>query len=266
VKISEQWITRERVGAVTVITLNRPEAYNALDLQLGEELLDALIECDEDRGVRAVVLTGAGRAFCAGGDIRAMDASGSAGGAAAFLKKLTVFLHSAVATMAWMPKPVIAAVNGPAAGAGFSLALAADLILAAHGATFTMAYTKIGLCPDGSSTYFLPRLVGGKRAFDLICSNRILTATQAQDLGLVAEVFPDQEFRARAREFAARLAAGPTQALSRAKRLLSLGAGGTLETQMEHERTAIAECGRTEDFREGIRAFLEKRAPTFAGR
>lgn len=174
--MSEQRVTRERVGAVTVITLNRPEAYNALDLQLGEELLDALIECDEDQGVRAVVLTGAGRAFCAGGDIRAMDASGSAGGAAAFLKKLTVFLHSAVATVSWMPKPVIAAVNGPAAGAGFSLALA------------------------------------------------------------------------------------------RAKRLLSLGTGGSLETQMEHERGAISECGRTEDFREGIRAFLEKRAPTFAGR
>lgn len=264
--MGEQTIISERVGAVATITLNRPESYNALNLQHAEELLDALIACDEDQGIRAVVLTGAGRAFCSGGDIRAMNASTSTGGAAAFLKKLTVFLHSVVTTMAWMPKPVVVAVNGPAAGAGFSLALAADLVLAAEGATFTMAYTKIGLSPDGSSTYFLPRLVGVRRAFDLICSNRILTASQAQDLGLVADVFPDQEFQARAQEFAARLAAGPTQALARAKRLLNLGTHGSLETQMEHERAAIAECGRTEDFREGVRAFLEKGIPRFAGR
>ena len=262
----EQMIVSERVGAVATIALNRPESYNALNLQHAEELLDALIACDEDQAVRATVLTGAGRAFCSGGDIRAMNASASRGGAAAFLKKLTVLLHGAVATMAWMSKPVVAAVNGPAAGAGFSLALAADLILAAEGATFTMAYTKIGLTPDGSSTYFLPRLLGSKRAFDLICSNRILTAIQARDLGLVSEVFPDQEFQARVPEFAARLAAGPTQALGRTKRLLNLGASGSLETQMEHERSAIAECARSEDFQQGIRAFLEKRTPEFAGR
>ena len=254
----------QRDGTVAVLTLNRPHAFNALDLPLGEALLDALIECDEDETVRAVILTGAGRAFCAGGDIRAMAAA--KGKAAAFLKKLTVFLHAAAATIVRMPKPVIAAVNGPAAGAGFSLALAADIVLASARASFTVAYTNIGLAPDGSSTFFLPRLLGSKRAFDLIASNRVLAAEEARALGLVTDVWPEAEFPARVREAAHRLAAGPTQALARAKRLVALGQGETLETQMEHERQAIAECGHTEDFVAGIRSFLEKRTATFAGR
>ncbi|HAM56584.1 MAG TPA: enoyl-CoA hydratase [Candidatus Rokubacteria bacterium] len=261
--MNEEPLIAERDGAVAVLTLNRPQAFNALDLRLGEALLDALIECDEDERVRAVVLTGAGRAFCAGGDIRAMAAATDR--AAAFLKKLTVFLHAAVATIVRMPKPVIAAVNGPAAGAGFSLALAADLVLASERASFTVAYTSIGLAPDGSSTFVLPRLVGSKRAFDLIASNRVLAAEEARALGLVTDVCPEAEFPARAREAAHRLGAGPTQALARAKRLVLLGQGETLETQMEHERRAIAECGRTEDFTTGIRSFLEKRRAAFAG-
>ncbi|MCL5044867.1 MAG: enoyl-CoA hydratase-related protein [Deltaproteobacteria bacterium] len=251
-----------REGAVAVLTLNRPEVFNALDLALGEALLDALIECDQDDRVRAVLLTGAGRAFCAGGDIRAMAAAGPK--AAAFLEKLTVFLHASVATIARMPKPVIMAVNGPAAGAGFSLALAGDLLVASERATFTVAYTKIGLAPDGSSTFFLPRIVGCKRAFDLMASNRALAAAEAYELGLVSAVFAESEFEARAREISRHLAAGPTQALARTKRLLALEA--TLETQMESERQAISACARSEDFREGIKGFLDKRAVVFAGR
>lgn len=262
--MNEERLTVERDGAVAVLTLNRPEAFNALDLALGEALLDAVIECDEDPAVRAVVLTGSGQGFCAGGDIRAMVAHASASRTAAFLKKLTVYLHAAVATIARMPKPVITAVNGPAAGAGFSLALAGDLVLAAERATFTVAYTKIGLAPDGSSTFFLPRAVGVKRAFELIASNRTLTAAQALELGFVTEVVADSGFHARVREAAQRLAAGPTQALARAKRLVV--AGESLETQMEHERRAIAESAGTEDFGAGIRGFLEKRSPSFAGR
>ena len=251
-----------REGAVAVLTLNRPEVFNALDLALGEALLDALIEGDQDDRVRAVLLTGAGRAFCAGGDIRAMAAAGPK--AAAFLEKLTVFLHASVATIARMPKPVIMAVNGPAAGAGFSLALAGDLLVASERATFTVAYTKIGLAPDGSSTFFLPRIVGCKRAFDLMASNRALAAAEAYELGLVSAVFAESEFEARAREISRHLAAGPTQALARTKRLLALEA--TLETQMESERQAISACARSEDFREGIKGFLDKRAVAFAGR
>jgi 2-(1,2-epoxy-1,2-dihydrophenyl)acetyl-CoA isomerase len=255
-------IIAERDGAVAILTLNRPEAFNALDLALGEALLDALIECDEDDTVRAVMLTGAGRAFCAGGDVRAMASAGTKAGA--FLKKLTVFLHAGVATIARMAKPVIAAVNGPAAGAGFSLALAADLLVASERAIFTVAYTKIGLAPDGSSTFVLPRLIGAKRAFELIASNRPLGAAEAREIGLVADVLSESEFAARARETARRLAEGPTQALGRAKRLI--GIGESLETQMEYERQAIAECARTEDFRAGTRGFVDKRPVAFVGR
>jgi 2-(1,2-epoxy-1,2-dihydrophenyl)acetyl-CoA isomerase len=260
-KMGEELVA-ERDGSVAILTLNRPQAMNALNLALAEALLDALIECDEDGTVRAVLLTGAGRAFCGGGDIRAMAAAEEK--APAFLKKLTVFLHASVATIARMPKPVIAAVNGPAAGAGLSLALAADLVLASDRASFTVAYTDIGLAPDGSSTFFLPRLLGSKRAFQLIVSNRALTAADAHDLGLVSDVFPAEEFEACAREVARRLATGPTRALARAKNLLGLG--GTLETQMEAERQAIAECAQTRDFEVGVQSFLEKRSATFSGR
>lgn len=260
--MASERVTCERDGAVVVVTLNRPDAYNALDLALGEALLDALIECDEDDAVRAVMLTGAGRAFCAGGDVRAMAAA--KGKAAAFLKKLTVFLHGAVATMVRMPKPVIAAVNGPAAGAGFSLALTADLVFASERAAFTMAYTNIGLAPDGSATFFLPRVIGAKRAFDLIASNRTLMPEEARALGLVSDVYPEVEFETRVREAARRLAAGPTQALARAKRLVVLGESP--ETQMEEERQAIAACGRTGDFAAGVQGFLDRRAAVFTGR
>lgn len=239
-------ILLERDGGLAVITLNRPEAYNALDEALAAELLDAVIACDHDREVRAVMLTGAGAAFCAGGDIRAMAANLDApGGSGAFLKKLTVSFHGAIATMARMRKPVIAAVNGAAAGGGFSLALSCDLLVAAESATFTLAYTRIGVAPDGSSTFFLPRVVGSKRALDLIARN------------------PD--FSAAARAFAADLASQATRALGEAKQLLAMSPGATLETQMESERRAISACAGTADFREGITAFLAKRKPEFKG-
>jgi len=256
----------ERDGPLAVVTLDRPEAYNALDLALGDALLKALIACDEDSAVRAVMITGAGKAFCSGGDIRAMRRHADPDGSAArFLKNLTVYLHAVVATIARMPKPVVAAVNGPAAGAGFSLALACDLLVAAESAKFTMAYTAIGLAPDGSSTFFLPRLVGPKRAYELMARNRPLSAQQAADLGIVAEIYGDDDFATRAHGFAAALAAGPTRALGEAKRLLTLSAGSPLETQMEYERQAIAACGASDDFREGSAAFAEKRAASFTG-
>jgi 2-(1,2-epoxy-1,2-dihydrophenyl)acetyl-CoA isomerase len=252
---------------VATIALNRPKVYNALDTELAERLHDALICCDEDVAVRAVLVTGRGAAFCAGGDIGEMlEAAGSEGHAGTFLKTLAAELHAAIATMAHMPKPVIAAVNGAAAGAGFSLALAADLVLAADTARFTVAYTAIALAPDGGSTFLLPRLIGAKRAFELMCSNRPLSAAEAQGLGIVNQVFPAADFAARAREFAVTLARGPTVALGHAKRLLTLSAQASLESQMEHERRAIAACGRTEDFREGTDAFFAKRPPQFHGR
>ena len=262
----ERPILVERDGALAVITLNRPQAYNALDEALAAELLDAVIACDHDPEVRAVMLTGAGAAFCAGGDIRAMAAKLDApGGSGAFLKKLTVYFHGVIATMARMQKPVIAAVNGAAAGGGFSLALSCDLLVAAESATFTLAYTRIGVAPDGSSTFFLPRVVGSKRALDLIARNPVLSAAEAKELGIVCEVYPDPDFGAAARAFAADLSRQATRALGEAKQLLAMSPGATLETQMEYERRAISACAGTDDFREGITAFLAKRRPDFKG-
>ena len=264
---SDASVLLDVTGGVGWITLNRPKAYNALNTDMAERLLDAVIRCDEDDKIRAVVITGNGASFCAGGDIRQMiDSGASEGNAAPFLKTLTVSLHAAIATIAHMSKPVVMAVNGAAAGAGFSLALAGDLVLAADNARFTVAYTAIGLAPDGSSTFTLPRLVGPKRAFELMCTNRPLSADEAKVLGLVNQVFPKAEFIQRARKFAADLARGPTAALGYAKRLVTLSAQSSLETQMEHERRAIAACGRTADFREGTEAFIAKRPAEFQGR
>ena len=257
----------KRDGGLAIVTLDRPGAMNALNMDLSDGLVDAVVACDEDPNVRAVLITGEGSVFCAGGDIRAMlENADDDGRVGVFLKKLTIGLHAAIATIARMPKPVIAAVNGTAAGAGFSLAMGCDLILAADTAKFTMAYTKIGLVPDGSSTYFLPRLVGSRRALDLMLTNRVLSANEARDIGIVSEIYPEKEFAAKARAFAGDLAAGPTQAYGFAKRLVTQSGAESLETQMEHERRAIAACGNSEDFREGTAAFLEKRKPDYVGR
>lgn len=163
------------------------------------------------------------------------------------------------------PKPVITAVNGAAAGAGFSLALAGDLVLAADNARFTIAYTAIGLAPDGSSTFTLPRLIGAKRALELMCTNRPLSAAEAKELGIVNQVFPAARFAQLARDFAVSLAHGPTIALGHAKKLVTLSTQCSFETQMEHERRAIAACGHTEDFIEAANAFLSKQQPRFRG-
>jgi 2-(1,2-epoxy-1,2-dihydrophenyl)acetyl-CoA isomerase len=264
---SEPAVLLDVTDGVGWITLNRPQAYNAINTDLAQRLLEAVIDCDEDDHVRALVITGKGPSFCSGGDIRQMmNAVARGGDAAAFLKALTVNLHEAIATMAHMSKPVIMAVNGAAAGAGFSLALAGDLVLAAQDARFTVAYTAIGLAPDGSSTFTLPRLIGPKRAFELIYTNRALLANEAKELGLVNQVFPTAQFFEHAREYAIRVAQGPTAALGYAKKLLTLSAQNSLETQMEHERRAIAACGRTADFREGADAFFAKRTAKFLGR
>lgn len=264
---SQPAVLLERDGGLAILTLNRPEAYNALDMALMQALLDALVACDQDRDVRAVLLTGAGSAFCSGGDIKAMQRhDGEPGGASHFLGTLTVPFHGAVATIARMPKPVVAAVNGPAAGGGFSLALACDLLVAAESATFLVAYARLGVSPDGSCTYFLPRLVGPKAALSLYASNRPFDAKEAQAMGIVDQVYPAASFADDARAYGARLAAGPTEALGRAKCLFGLSMQESLETQMEYERRGLAASAGTADFREGVAAFVERREPVFEGR
>jgi 2-(1,2-epoxy-1,2-dihydrophenyl)acetyl-CoA isomerase len=245
---------------VAYVTLNRPQAGNALDLEMAQELAAVSLECESNRDVRAVLLRGAGNTFSAGGDVKAFSAQKDL---PRYLREMTPHIHIAVSRLARLDAPVIAAVEGAAAGFGFSLAISCDLVLAAEPAVFVMAYTKIGLAPDGGSTYFLPRLVGMKRAMELTLTNRRLSAREALDWGLVTEVVPADRLTARAEELAASLARGATATFGSAKRLLHSGWSESLETQMELESRAISEAAGTADAKEGITAFVEKRKARF---
>ena len=259
-----QHLTVERAANVATLTLNRPDAYNALNLPLGRELFAASLELDEDPEVRCIVVTGAGRAFCAGGDVK--DFVDNLDRIGVHIKELTTYLHGAISRFCRSDKPVIMAVNGIAAGGGLSLALSGDLVLATESAKLTMAYSKIAATPDGSSSYFLPRLVGLRRAMELYFTNRVLTAREALEWGLITRVVPDAEFKGAVETLARELAQGPSKAFGAAKRLFHQSTWESLETQMELEAQAIAASGHTEDFRNGVSAFARKQAPTFFGR
>ena len=254
----------ERRGGVATVTLNRPDAFNALSLGLGRDLFHATLELDEDPTVRCIVITGRGKAFCAGGDVK--DFVDQLPRIGAHIKELTTYLHGAVSRLARTPKPVIMAINGVAAGGGLSFALSGDVVIAAESARLTMAYSKIAATPDGSSSYFLPRLIGLRRALELYLTNRVLSAREALDWGLVTRVVPDAELKTAVDTLADELAIGPTLAIGGAKRLFHQSTWESLETQMELEAQAIAQSGHTEDFREGITAFAAKKTPTFRGR
>lgn len=245
---------------VAWVTLNRPDAANTMNLQFGRDLLDAATRCRGTRGVRAVVITGEGRAFSFGGDLGAMMMN-EGGNVEAYLRELTLDLHAAVVAFSRLDAPVIAAVNGTAAGAGMGLVLMADLAIAAEGARFSLAYTAVGLTPDGSTSYFLPRAVGTKRAMELVLTNRPLSAAEALDWGLVNKVVPDAEVVAEAGKLASRLAAGPLTAFGHAKRLMRSEA--SLEAQLEDESRTIASQATSPEAVEGIAAFLGKRKPSF---
>jgi 2-(1,2-epoxy-1,2-dihydrophenyl)acetyl-CoA isomerase len=250
---------------VATITLNRPDAANSLDLRMSQDLLAVASRCDADSGIRAVILTGRGKMFSAGGDVTSFAAAGE--GVSEMMRNMTAFLHAAVARFLRMNAPLICAVNGTAAGAGLSMALMGDVILAAESAKFTMAYTKIGVSPDGSSSFTLPRLVGMARAKEMILLNPVYTAAEALDKGLVTAVLPDDHVLGRAQEIARQLAAGPTLAYGEVKRLLADSFSNSLETQMELETRAIAGLSAyTQDAKEGFRAFADKRKPVFEGR
>jgi 2-(1,2-epoxy-1,2-dihydrophenyl)acetyl-CoA isomerase len=250
---------------VAHITLNRPEAANALNLDLAQELEEVSLRCDEDAAVRAVLLTGAGKLFCAGGDLKSFAAQSPAE-LPAHLKRVTLYLHTAMNRFARMRAPLVIAVNGSAGGAGLSLICAGDLVLAVESAKFTMSYTRVGLTPDGSSTYYLPRIVGLRRAMELALTNRTMTASEAEAMGIITRVVPDSEVMTQAGKLAAELASGATTALGGVKRLLYASANNSLSEQMELETELIAECARTADAQEGIAAFLGKRAPKFSGK
>ena len=254
-------LTLEEQNGIATLTLNRADAANALNVELARELMQAAIAVSESNTIRALILTGNGKLFCAGGDIQAFAEAGDQVGSV--IKEITAYLHAAISRLTRMNAPVIVAVNGAAAGAGFSLALIGDIVLAAQSAKFTMAYTGIGASPDGSSSYFLPRLIGLRRTQELMLTNRRLTAAEAEDWGMVTRAVADDELMSEANNLAAQLAAGPRLSHGVVKKLLASTFNESLETQMELESQGIAAVMNTDDGREGIEAFKAKRKPEF---
>jgi 2-(1,2-epoxy-1,2-dihydrophenyl)acetyl-CoA isomerase len=248
---------------VATIRLNDPDSMNALSAAMAKELEQIIAELSEDGSTRALVLTGTGRGFCAGGDVQSFYEHRD--DPHDIMQAVLDGLHGAVGQLIDAPFPTIAAINGVVAGAGMGLALATDLAIAADSAMFTMAYTGIGVSPDGSSTFFLPRLVGTRVAMDMILTNKRVSSAEALALGIVNKVVPDDELVDEAAGLAARLAVGPTSAYVRARQLLRSSLGTDPFTQMEAEAEGILAAGRTKDFYEGVSAFIEKRRPTFTG-
>jgi 2-(1,2-epoxy-1,2-dihydrophenyl)acetyl-CoA isomerase len=252
-------VETSRDGAVLTVTLNRPDVLNALNTDMHRALAAALKEA-RDAEVRAVVLTGAGRAFCVGQDLTEFrEAPGDIG------TRLNETYHPNVLAIRALEKPVIAAVNGPAAGAGLSFACVCDLRIASEAAAFIPAFINIGLIPDSGGSYFVTRILGPARAFEWLTSGRRLTAAEAYAWGLVSEVVEGDGLAARAAEVAAELAALPTRGIGMTKRLIEHALDASLEQQLEREAQLQAAATKTNDFREGVDAFLEKRPPRFTG-
>jgi 2-(1,2-epoxy-1,2-dihydrophenyl)acetyl-CoA isomerase len=255
-----QTITLEQSGAIARITLNRPDAANGMNDTMTRELADAAVLCD-DPATKVVVLTGSGRFFSAGGDLKSFATSPSRG---KHIKGVADSLHRAISTFARMDAVLITAVNGTAAGAGFSIAVTGDLVVAAESASFTMAYTKVGLSPDGSSSYFLPRLIGITKTKELMLTNRTLSADEASQWGLVTEVVPDAELAARVDQLANQMASTASGSNGAVKALMLSTFSSGLEEQMEFESRVIAGRAESAQGREGVDAFMAKRKPEFA--
>ena len=256
----ETVLTEDRAG-VRVVTLNRPDVLNAFDAKLGEELLDALGAAEGDAAVRCVVLTGAGRAFCSGADLR-----GHTPGETSLGALLRSRYNRIITRLRTMEKPVIAAVNGVAAGAGCNLALAADLRVASDRASFIEVFTRVGLIPDSGGTWLLPRFVGLGRALELMFFAEPVDAAGAERLGLVNRVVAHDDLMPRTLEWAARLAEGPTRAYGLIKRAVDRALVLDLRGALDYEAFLQEIAGRSDDHREGVAAFLQKRPPSYAGR
>ncbi|MCL1599558.1 MAG: enoyl-CoA hydratase-related protein [Actinomycetia bacterium] len=248
---------------VATVRLNAPESMNALGVPMGREFDDAMADLWGDGDVRVLIITGTGRAFSAGGDVQAFYDNRE--NPTAVMRETLDVLHAAVTKIIEAPFPTIAAINGVVAGAGMGVAMATDLAVAVDSAVFTMAYTGIGVSPDGSSTYYLPRYVGARRAMELILTNRILSATEALEMGLVNEVVAEDDFDDAVQALARRLARGPTLAYVHARKLLRSSFGSSPSDQMDAEAASIMAAAETRDFHEGVSAFIEKRRPDFFG-
>jgi 2-(1,2-epoxy-1,2-dihydrophenyl)acetyl-CoA isomerase len=253
-------------GPVRTITLNRPEVLNAFDEDLIAALGEAVSQAAEDGVVRCVLITGAGRAFSSGQDLAELTRRYEAGDPIDLESRLRDGYNPIIARLREMAKPVVAAVNGTAAGAGFSLALAGDLRIAAESASFIQAFVKVGLVPDCGSTYFLPQLVGPARAADLAFTGRRVSAAEAQEMGLVTRVVADADLPGEAIQLARELASLPTRAIGLIKRALHAAWTADLKGQLDYEAQLQAAASQTQDHREGVAAFMAKRLPRFVGR
>lgn len=250
---------------IATLTLNRPERLNALGDTLRPDLYDALTKASADPEVGVLVITGAGRGFCSGGDVKSMSERNESGATAPTNERLAPIRDRIVLAMQDCPKPVIAAVNGAAAGAGMNLALACDMRIASSAAKFSQAFVKRGLHPDWGGTYFLPRMVGAAKACELIFTGDAIDAAEALRLGIVNAVVAPEELMAETYKLAGKIAAGPPVAIQLAKRAIYHSAGVDLRAGLEFESFAQNICRETEDAKEGVRAFVEKRAPVFRG-
>lgn len=261
---SSPLVTDERAGAVATIRLNRPEKLNALNVQLGQELVHALLRVQGDKAVRCVVVTGAGRAFCAGGDLEVLrDARQRR--ATTEVEALVMAGKEIAMAIATMPKVVIAAVNGPAAGGGMNLALAADIRIASDQARFAESFAQIGLFPDFGGTYFLPRIVGPARAAELFYTAQMLSAADALRLGIVTRVVPSEQFEEETKKLAESIASGAALAQRDVKHKMSSEQRKELEAALDEEIRLQVHCFDSQDCLEGLNAFFEKRKPNFQG-
>ena len=255
----------EMLGPICLLTLNRPDRLNALTVQVAREFNGAVSEALES-GARVIILTGAGRAFCAGGDLREMqEIAGREGRVEAFFDEPLRILNESILLIRQTPVPFIAAVNGVASGGGCNLALACDLVIASESAKFNQAFVKIGLVPDCGGTFMLPRLVGLKRATQLMFTGDLVTAAKAAEMGMINSVAADGELMSQVMAMAEKLAQAPTAAIGQIKKLLEASVVNDYGSQLDNERKAQIESGKTKDFTEGVSAFLEKRPPRFVG-
>lgn len=251
---------------VATVTLNRPEVLNAMDAALAVELRETFRAVEARADVRTVILVGAGQAFSAGADLKYLQRRLDEGASAEqLLDELLVPLNDTIRLIRRTPRIVIAAIHGIASGGGCNLALACDYRIAAAGTRFHQAFVRLGIAPDSGGTFLVPRMIGWTRAFEWMVSGELIGAEEAAAWGLIHRVVPEDRVLEEARVFAQRIARGPVRAFAAIKHLLALSVGASLEEQLERERQVVGELVQTEDFREGVRAFLEKRPPRFRG-